>query len=203
MQQTPITFIIIAITAVVSFVAFSNDTFKGKMLFYPAGMGDKKEWYRFFSHGLIHADYMHLIFNMLTLYFFGRAVENYIFSGTEYIILYVSALAAASAFDFIKNKNNPNYASLGASGAVAAVVFATIILDPWFRGICVYGAICLPNIVYGILYIFYCIYMDKQAKDNIGHSAHLWGSVYGFVFTGIVKPALLLDFFTQLMHPHF
>jgi membrane associated rhomboid family serine protease len=166
-------------------------------------MQDKTQWYRFFSHGLIHADFMHLGFNMLTLYFFGRAVENYIFSGSEYTILYISALAASSVFDFIKNRNNPRYASLGASGAVSAVVFATIMLDPWFRGICIYGAICIPNILYGVLYIVYCVYMDKKGNDNIGHNAHLWGSVYGFAFTAILKPALLIEFFNQLLHPHF
>ncbi len=203
MQQAPITFIIIALTAIVSFAAFNSTPLKGKLLFYPVAMRNKTQWYRFVSHGFIHSDFMHLGFNMLTLYFFGKVVENYIFTGTEYLLLYVSAIAASSIFDFIKNKNNPNYAALGASGAVSAVVFATIMLDPWFRGICIYGALCIPNILFGILYIVYCVYMDKKANDNIGHNAHLWGSLYGFVFTAVLKPVLLADFLTQLMHPHF
>jgi membrane associated rhomboid family serine protease len=199
----PVTFAIIALTVAVSLLAFNNQDIKNKALFYPYGMGSSSEYYRFLSHGLIHADYVHLFFNMFTLYSFGRVAESVLFNKTEYIILYVTALAASSVFDFIKNRNNSGYAALGASGAVSAVLFATLIFDPWEKGVAIFGIIALPNILFGVLYLVYCAYMGKRGGDNIGHNAHLWGSVYGFVFAAILKPELFKSFLDKLMHPSF
>lgn len=199
----PITFSIIAITVLVSFLVFNNEKAKGKLLFYPYGMKSPADYYRFISYGFIHADYIHLFFNMFTLYSFGRVAEITLFTKAQYLIFYISALAVSSIFDFVKNKDNPRYAALGASGAVSAVVFSTIIFNPWERGIALFGVIALPNIVFALAYLLYCAYMNKKGNDNIGHSAHLWGSIYGFVFTGIVHPDLLAGFFKQLMHPTF
>jgi membrane associated rhomboid family serine protease len=201
----PITYSIIAITVVVSFIAFNNADTKYKLLFYPAGMSAPNEYYRFVSYGFIHADYIHLFFNMFTLYSFGRLVEISLFNKTQYIIFYISALVASTVFDFIKNRNNSRYAALGASGAVSAIVFATIIFNPWERNIVLFGipALALPNIVFAGLYLFYCAYMAKKGNDNIGHNAHMWGSIYGFVFTGILHPDMLMNFFYQLAHPTF
>ncbi len=199
----PITYSIIAFTVLISFLAFNNADTKYKLLFYPAGMNKPDEYYRFVSYGFIHADYIHLFFNMFTLYSFGRNVEAELFNKTQYIIFYISALAASTIFDFIKEKNNSRYAALGASGAVSAVVFATIIFSPWAKNIGLFGVIWLPNIVFAGLYIYYCIYMAKKGNDNIGHNAHLWGSLYGFAFTGIIHPDMLANFFNQLIHPSF
>jgi membrane associated rhomboid family serine protease len=203
LSSFPVTFAIIAITVVVSLLAFNNHDLKNKALFYPYGMGSSSEYYRFLSHGLIHADYVHLFFNMFTLYSFGRVAEGVLFNKTEYIILYVTALAASSIFDFIKNRNNSGYAALGASGAVSAVLFSTLIFDPWSIGVKIFGIIALPNIAFGVLYIVYCAYMSKRGGDNIGHNAHLWGSVYGFVFAAVLKPELFKSFLDKLMHPSF
>jgi membrane associated rhomboid family serine protease len=202
-SQFPVTFIIIGITVLVSFIAFNNAEVRNKSLFYPYIMRTPNEYYRFLSHGLIHADYIHLFFNMFTLYQFGRLAEVVLFNKTQYILLYVTALVASSIFDFIKQKNNSSYAALGASGAVSAVLFASIILDPWSSDIRIFGIIALPNLVFGILYIVYCAYMEKRGGDNIGHGAHLWGSVWGFVFTAIVRPDLFVNFIEKLTHPHF
>ena len=201
----PITFLIIAVTVGVSLIAFTNQDLKNKALFYPYGMGSSSQYYRFLSHGFIHADYIHLFFNMFTLYSFGRFAEVALFNKTEYIILYVSALAVSSIFDFIKNRNNSGYAALGASGAVSAVLFATLIFDPWSKGVALFGIelLALPNIVFAVLYLWYCAYMSKRGGDNIGHNAHLWGSVYGFVFTAILKPELFKGFIDKLTHPSF
>lgn len=199
----PITFLIIVVTVGVSLIAFTNQNLKNKALFYPYGMGSSSQYYRFLSHGFIHADYIHLLFNMFTLYSFGRFAEVALFNKAEYIVLYLTALIASSIFDFIKNRNNSGYAALGASGAVSAVLFATLIFDPWSKGVALFGIIALPNIVFAVLYLWYCYYMSKRGGDNIGHNAHLWGSVYGFVFTAILKPELFKDFIEKLMHPHF
>ncbi len=202
-QMFPITLSIIAITVIVSLIAFSNQDIQNKLLFYPAGMNEASQYYRFISHGLVHGDFLHLFVNMYTFYSFGRFAEYQMFSKGQYITLYVSALIVSSLFDFIKNRHNSNYAAVGASGAVSAVIFSYIVVDPWQSGICLFGVICLPNLVFGILYLVYCIYMAKRGGDNIGHNAHFWGSVYGFVFTAIVKPDLFRNFLEQLMHPHF
>lgn len=201
----PVTFSIIAITVLVSYYAFNNAEVKYKLIFYPSGMNSPNEYYRFISYGFIHDDYMHLFFNMFTLYSFGRMAEAALFNKPQYIIFYLSALVASTVFDFIRHRNNSRYAALGASGAVSAVVFSTIIFDPWDKSILLFGIpqLALPNIVFAALYLFYCAYMGKKGKDNIGHDAHLWGSVYGFAFTGILHPDLLKNFFTQLAHPHF
>ena len=198
-----ITLIIIIITSIISITAFNNQKILGELMFYPARMKGGREPYRLLTHGFIHADFFHLFINMLTLFFFGPVLESMIFTSPQYIILYLTAIPAASLFDYFKHKDNHYYRSLGASGAVSAVVFATIILDPWFKGICLFGILCLPNILFGALYIFYSAYMSKKGGDNIGHNAHLWGGVYGFVFTAIVRPDLFQNFFDRLMHPSF
>ena len=198
-----ITIIIIIITCIISIIAFSNTKILNDLIFYPARMKGGREMYRLITHGFIHADFIHLGVNMLTLYFFGRFAEAVIFTKAEYIILYITAIPAASLFDLFKQRDNYNYRSLGASGAVSAVLFSTIILDPWVKGVCLYGALCLPNIVFGILYIIYSAYMSKKGRDNVGHNAHLWGAVYGFIFTAIIRPDLLKNFLERLMHPSF
>ncbi len=202
--QFPVTFTIIGITVLISFIAFNNAALRNKALFYPYGMqGGFKQYYRFLSHGFIHADYIHLFFNMFTLYQFGRLAEVILFNKTQYILLYLTALVASSLFDFVKQKNNSDYAALGASGAVSAVLFASIILGPWDIGVAIFGVLPLPNIIFAVLYLVYCAYMDKRGGDNIGHGAHLWGSVWGFVFTALVRPDLFKGFLEKLMHPNF
>ncbi|MGC4104437.1 rhomboid family intramembrane serine protease [Ferruginibacter sp.] len=202
-QQYPLTFGIIALTVVISLIAFSNTEVKNKALFYPYGMSSPSEYYRFISHGFIHADFIHLFFNMFALYSFGSFIEMYLFNKTEYIVLYFTSLIAASVFDFIKNRNNSSYAALGASGAVSAVIFASMIFDPWVKGVALFGVLALPNIVFGVLYLWYCAYMSKRGGDNIGHNAHFWGSVYGFAYTAILKPELFKGFIEKLLHPTF
>ncbi len=201
-MNIPITYLIIGFTCLVSIPAFSNERMINNMVFFPARMKDGKEIHRFFSHGLIHADYTHLIFNMLTLYFFGPYIE-YILGQVLFVVLYVTALAASSLFDFFKHKDNYYYRSLGASGAVSAVLFVTIINNPWAREICLFGVLCLPNLVFGLAYVIYSTYMDKRGGDNVAHNAHLWGGVYGFVFAAVTRPDLLKGFLEMLMNPSF
>ncbi|MBS1511823.1 MAG: rhomboid family intramembrane serine protease [Bacteroidetes bacterium] len=200
---TPVvTYIIIAFTSLVSFISFNNTANINKLIFYPYEMKETKEWFRFISHGLIHADFTHLLFNMLTLYFFGQYCELLLFSKSMYVIFYVSALVAASIPDYFKNQNNPSYRSLGASGAVAAVLASVVLLAPW-QTLRIQYIIPIPAIVYLVIYIGYSAYMDRKGNDNIGHGAHLWGTLYGIAFTLIAKPGLFQYFIEQLQHPQF
>lgn len=178
-----ITTVIVIITSITSFMAFSNQNMIDKLIFYPPAINRDKEWYRFFSNGLIHADMQHLLFNMISLYSFGRFVErdfNDIFGNAGkvyYTLMYVSALAICLIPTYIKQKDNYYYRSLGASGAVSAVIFAGLFLEPTLK---IWSII--PGFLFGPIYLIMTGYLIKQGRDNINHSAHFWGSLYGLIF---------------------
>ena len=193
-----ITVIIIAITCIVSILCFNGTLNGNKLIFNAYQVWHRKEWYRMLTSGMIHSGWGHLFFNMLTLYFFGRVVEQYFsaaFGGVPgavlYVVLYVSALAISSLGDLVKYRDNWNYNALGASGAVSAVLFASILFAPKM-GIYIYLIpIPVPGYIFAPLYLLYCWYMAKRNMDNIGHTAHFWGAVYGLLFPIICKPDVL------------
>lgn len=193
-----LTVIIIAITCIVSILCFNGTLNGNKLIFNAYQVWHRKEWYRMLTSGMIHSGWGHLFFNMLTLYFFGRVVEQYFsaaFGGVIgtvlYVVLYVSALAISSLGDLVKYRNNWNYNALGASGAVSAVLFASILFAPKM-GIYIYLIpIPVPGYIFAPLYLLYCWYMAKRNMDNIGHTAHFWGAVYGILFPIICKPDVL------------
>ncbi|WP_018341976.1 rhomboid family intramembrane serine protease [Cytophaga aurantiaca] len=182
MQALSTTVIIIIINCIVSYLALNNPQLMNRFLLTPYWIERKKEYYRFVTSGFIHANYPHLIFNMISLYFFGYIAEAWLGTGL-YIVFYLSAIVVSDIPTYLKNKHNSNYASLGASGAVSAVIFASIILKP-FSTLLIYF-IPMPAIVFGILYLAYSYYMDKKSRDNVNHSAHLYGAIYGLVFMSI------------------
>ncbi len=201
-----ITIVIIAITVIVSLVAFSNDELLNKLIFYPARMNTPGEYYRFVTAGLIHADFIHLFFNMYVLYIFGENVE-YVYTsfiGKPYLfgVLYFFALIAASLPAFAKHRNNYYYRALGASGAVAAVLFSFVYYAPWTM-LYLFGIVPIPAIVFAVIYLVYSAYAAKKGQDNIGHDAHFWGAVFGFVFTLIFDPSHGQVFIQQVLNPSF
>ena len=159
--MTPyVTYLIIGLTVYTSYQAFSDGSMKWKMMFNAYQIKHRKEWYRLFSSGLIHADWMHLGFNMLALYFFGPRVEytfKNIFGDVKgvinYTLLYIASIAVSSFYNVVKHQDNHNYNSLGASGAVSAIVFSSIAIDPMNR----IGFLFLPKELYipGIVFGFY------------------------------------------------
>lgn len=180
-------------------MAFSNQAIIDKLIFYPPAVNNQKEWYRFFTCGLIHADIGHLAFNMFSFYLFGKLAEQQfheIFPETGtflYVVLYVSALAVCLLPTYAKQKENYHYRSLGASGAVSAVVFVGIFLYPTSKiGLFVIPPI-IPAFIFGPIYLFITAYLDKKGDGNINHSAHLWGALYGIAFL-IVTSYFLSDF---------
>lgn len=198
------TLVIIIATALVSFAAFNNDDLRNKLILWPRRMDNPAEYYRFITSGFIHSDMTHLFFNMFTLYFFGRNAEywfNVIGRPALYPLLYLVAIVAASIPSFLKHRNNPYYSALGASGGVSAILFCTVYIAPWTT---IYvWFIPIPAIIAGVLYLVYSAYMAKQERDNIGHDAHFWGAVFGFVFTFIFDPTHGRFFLEQLMQPQF
>ena len=200
------TILIIAVTCLVSFPAFSNNKLMGDLIFYPPAITNENQWYRFITSGFIHADTMHLAFNMFTLYFFGSSWETayigYLGVGKIwYIVLYLGALIVSQLPSYLKNRNNYRYRSLGASGAVSAIVFSMILLTPWST-LYVF-VIPVPAIIYAILYLGYTIYMGKKGNDNVNHDAHLWGALFGIIFSVALKPEVISIFISAITHPHF
>ncbi len=199
-----VTYVIIAISVITSLVAFNRPDIFDKLKFNAYAINKHKEWYRFFTYGIIHADYMHLFINMFVFYSFGGIVESVfqIYFDSQatlfYILLYVGGIAFSSLWDFGKYKNNSYYNAVGASGAVSAILFSSIILYPQGKIFLFFIPIGIPAPIFGILYLAYSAYMAKKGTDNVGHSAHFWGAIYGVVFTIVLKPSLVIMFFNNL-----
>ncbi len=197
------TLILIAVTCIVSFLGFNNRELIDKLIFWPPAV-KRGQYYRFLSHALIHADGAHLLFNMITLYFFGRAMEGLyerLLGPAGFALFYAGAVVVAMLPSYIANRDNPAYRSLGASGGVSAVLFAFILINPWATILVWF--VPVPAILYAVAYVAYSIYMDRQRSDNINHSAHLWGAAYGVLFTVLAAPRVIGYFLEQLSHPRF
>ena len=205
MQDSLVTFILIGITVLVSYSSFQNSDLMNKLIFYPVEIKNKKEYWRFITHGFIHADFQHLLFNMITLFFFGRYTESAFHEifGNPFIypLFYIIALIVSSIPSYKKHENDVYYRSLGASGAVSAVLYATVVFEPW-NSIYIYF-IKVPAIIYAVLYLVYSNYMSRKQVDNIGHDAHFYGAIFGFVFPFVFKPYLISYFLEQLSNPRY
>jgi membrane associated rhomboid family serine protease len=200
-----LTLIVVAITVLVSLAAMNNSELLNKLILWPRRMDNPSEYYRLITSGFIHADYMHLAFNMIALYSFGRFLEQifamYLGSSYLFLILYLTGIVAASLPSYMKHRHDSYYRALGASGGVSAMIFSFIYFAPWSKINII--VIPLPGIVFGVAYLAYSAYAQKKGQDNIGHDAHFWGAVYGFVFTLLFEPSHGRIFIEQLMHPYF
>jgi membrane associated rhomboid family serine protease len=199
-----ITYIIIGITALVSIVAFSSESLMNKLQFNAALVFHRNQYYRLFSHAFIHANWAHLLVNMMVLYFFGRPVEmyfDYFFGerGTVYfLLLYFGGILVSNAWALIKNKNNYYYNAVGASGAVSAVLFSFVFFNPW-EPLYLFGLVRIPGILFAAGYLIYSYFMTHRKYDNVAHDAHFLGSVFGFLLPIILNPALFDRFLDKLM----
>ena len=200
-----LTLVIIGITVLVSWRAFNNPVLLNQFMFNAYQVQHQKEWWRVFTHGLLHGDFAHLAFNMFALWMFGGLVEDYYqyyFAGKSqiyYLMLYIGGVIFSTFFSLQKHKNNPSYNALGASGAVSAIVFASILLEPNQKiGIFIIPPI-IPGWLFGIMYLAYTSYMDKKGTDNTGHDAHFWGAIYGFALTAFLRPQLLTDLWNHII----
>jgi membrane associated rhomboid family serine protease len=202
-----ITTIIIAATVLVSLLAFRDDNLFRRLQLNPYQIYHKNQLYRVITHGFLHADWLHLLVNMIVLFSFGRAVENRFDilaskgmisnSVTHFLILYFVGMIIATITTIRKYKDNYNYNAIGASGAVSAVVFAFIFFSPKST-LLVMGIIPVPAIIFGVLYLIYSQYMRKKSGGNVNHDAHFVGAVFGFIYPIFLEPSLVRVFFNQL-----
>jgi membrane associated rhomboid family serine protease len=187
-RMLSITVIIIIITAIISIAAFRSERLMNDLIFYPPAISANNQYYRFLTCGLIHADLGHLLFNMLSLYFFGVLVErsfDYIFDTAGkfiYLAMYILALIVSIYPSYSRHKTDPNYRSLGASGAVSAVVFAGLMIAPQAKVGFFFIPPIIPGFIFGPLYLIISAWLDKRGGDNINHSAHIWGALFGVAF---------------------
>lgn len=195
---------IIVITVIVSLLAWQSKPLFNRLIFYPPAIS-KGQWYRFLTHGFIHADSMHLLFNMFTLYFFGRAIENFYnqyLGGFGFILFYLLGIIVAIVPSYIQHRDDSMYLSLGASGGVSAVLFAFILMAPW-EMLYLFGVVPIPAILFAVAYVAYSIYANHKGNSNINHLAHLWGGAFGVIATIAIEPNIIPYFFDALSHPSF
>ena len=196
--------VLIGITVLVSWLAFNNRRLLERLILWPPAIDRRHQYDRLVTHGFVHADWQHLLFNMITLYFFGGLVERW-FAGyighAGFVLFYLSAVVVAILPTYLRHRHDPHYRSLGASGAVSAVLFAFILARPWAM-IYVFF-LPLPAIVYAVGYVGYSLWMDRRGGDNVNHSAHLSGAAYGVLFTLLMEPQALPQFLGRLAHPSF
>jgi membrane associated rhomboid family serine protease len=196
--------IILVSTVVVSILAFNNPVLFDRLKFNAYAIKHRKETWRFGSYALVHTGWLHLLINMWVLYSFGSIVErtfrmNFGPKGLLYYLLfYVGGVLFSVLFDYGKYKDNIYYNAVGASGAVSAVVFSSILIFPMGSIYLFPIPFAIPSWLFGILYLVYTAYMQRKGTDNVGHSAHFWGAVFGMVATVILLPGVLQNFFYQL-----
>ncbi|MFA6703097.1 MAG: rhomboid family intramembrane serine protease [Dysgonamonadaceae bacterium] len=204
-----ITIVLIIFTCIISIKAFKDDGLMEKWIFYPPAV-KHGEWPRLFTYGFLHADFTHLIFNMFTLYFFGVDIEKYCIAtlgeltgSVAYIVLYFSALFVSIFPTYLKERDNDYYHGLGASGAVSAIIFAYVLINPMnFMGV-MFIPVWLPAFLFAIIFVMISVYLSKNHSGGINHSAHIAGGIYGIVFMIVAFGTLehvnlLADFIDQI-----
>ena len=199
-----LTLILVAVTSAFSAIAFSQHSLIYKYQFNPYQILKRRQYERLILHAFLHANWTHLIINMLVLYSFGTALERYFqeYFGPSwipyYLILYFGAILVSPLYALYRHRNDYNYNAVGASGAVSAVVFACIFFNPWSK-IYFFMMVPMPGIVFAVLYLVYSWFMSTRAKDNIAHDTHFFGAVFGFLLPILFEPGLFLYFIRQLL----
>ena len=198
-----VTIVIIVITVIISIMAWNNYSLMDRWILNPYQVSNRGQYYRLLTSGFLHADWGHLLFNMLSLYFFGSFIERVftmLFGASGPIVLigfYLVAILVSDIPSYLKHRTNPGYNSLGASGGVSAIIFATIIVSP-LTEICLYFALCIPGFIFGVLYLGYSYYESRRGASNVNHDAHFYGALFGVLFVIIVYPSALPRFFEQI-----
>lgn len=185
-MASPVAATIFIITLLTSLQAFRDPQLMYKFILNPYDTVRNKEYYRMFTSGLIHGNTTHLAVNMLTFYFFAFYLEL-IIGHWQFAVLYIVSLFLSDVTTLIKHKDNPSYNALGASGAVSALLLSMVMCNPSMT-LLLFFVIPMPAWFFAVAYIGYSYWASKNANDNIGHEAHLWGAISGIILTLILKP---------------
>ena len=204
-----ITLTLLACILIFSLYCFSDRNKMYKYLFHPYSIYYNKEHYRFLTHAFIHGDYIHLAFNCIALFTFGLALEEKFFpeqfgekmGKLYYILLFTGGIYAASFTEYFRNRKNPNYSSLGASGAISSIMFCYIMMSPLSKIYMFF--IPMQGWIMGILLLGVSYYLIRKKKtsdytDNISHESHFWGALFGVAFVLVLKPSIWKDFIDQI-----
>ncbi len=198
-----LTIIIVLITVGISYYAWQNPSVMEKMVLNPYKVSQKNEYYRFITSGFVHADFGHLLFNMLSFWFIGEGIEGLFgmlfgANGRIYFLaLYILGIIISDIPSFLKHRTKSNYNSLGASGGVAAVLFAAVLYAPLLE-ICLYFFICMPGFIFGLLFLAYSFYESRRGSGFVNHDAHMYGAIFGLIFMAVVYPSAVPGFFQQI-----
>ncbi len=201
--DTPVATIIFIFTVITSIYAFSNPTVYGKFMLHPYSISRGERLYSLVTSGLIHKDWMHLIFNMISYFFFAFQLEKTLVSLSSWghvqcAVLYIISIVLSDITSIIKHKDHFWFNSLGASGAVCAVVFSYILFYPLNKMIIFPIPIPIPAVLYGFLFLGYCWYAARDSRDAINHDAHFYGALTGILITIIFHPDVAGYFIRQL-----
>lgn len=199
-----LTLILIGATVLVSWLAFNNAKLLERLILWPPAIARNKQFERLLTHGFIHADWQHLLFNMITLFFFGRFIEPFFaeyLGPAGFVLFYLSAIVVAILPTYLRHRNDANYRSLGASGGVSAVLFAFILVKPW--SLIFIFFLPVPAIVYGVAFVGYSFWADHKGGGNTNHNAHLSGAIYGVLFMLLMEPRVGGVFLERLLNPSF
>ncbi|MFC3561109.1 rhomboid family intramembrane serine protease [Pedobacter jamesrossensis] len=197
LNVAPVASIIFVFTIVTSLYAFYDNSVYGKFMLHPYSVAKGSNIYTIITSGLIHADWMHLFFNMFTFYAFAFTLER-LMGSWQFGLLYFLGLVLSDIPTIFKQKDNFHYNSLGASGAISAVLFSYILFNPMSKIYIMFIPIGIPAVVFGVLYLIYCAYASRNSRDHINHDAHFFGALTGLIFTIIFVPGIIQNFIGML-----
>lgn len=187
--------LILLSTVIISINGFNNRGLLERWMYIPYEVKHYNAFDRIFKHLFVHADVMHLSFNMLSLYFLGEFLEYQLVDSyglgrgeLHFLTLYFGGGLFATLFPYIRNQNNPSYRSLGASGAVSSVIFATILWNPTMPLAIMFIPIAIPAYIFGPLYLAFEFWADRRGGTGIAHDAHIGGALFGILYTLIINP---------------
>lgn len=197
--------LLIVLTSIISFYAWSHPELLERWIMTPHLVHKRNEWYRFVSSGFLHADLGHLVFNMIAFYSFAQVVQvifgayfGEVLGAGLFLLLYITGIIVSDIPSYLKHRNDFDYRSLGASGGVASVMFAAILFNPLGSIRIMFLPIDIPSFIFGILYLIYSYFQGRRMGDNINHDAHLYGALYGILFTLVAIPKSALIFWAQI-----
>jgi len=204
-MELGITELLLAIIGLVSYSAFSRPLLIQQFKHWPYAEARNKEWYRLITAGFLHAGWLHLLINGFVLWMFGSYVEHVfimlfgrVMGSVNFLLLFLLTVVAANIPSYQRYKDFPAFSAIGASGAVSGIVFVFILFNPW-QMLYLYGILPIPGIVAGILYLYYSSWASRNSMDNIDHSAHFYGAIFGVLFTVAIKPSLFMEFLDRLV----